>query len=77
MYELKKLNINHGVQITNLQNGKFMQAGIKEGFIITKIDGIAIRTVKDIMSALENKAGGVLIEGMYPNGIKAYYGFGL
>jgi hypothetical protein len=26
---------------------------------------------------LENKTGGVLIEGMYPNGMRAYYGFGL
>jgi hypothetical protein len=26
---------------------------------------------------VENKTGGVLIEGMYPNGMRAYYGFGL
>jgi hypothetical protein len=26
---------------------------------------------------LENKKGGVLIEGVYPNGMRAYYGFGL
>jgi len=26
---------------------------------------------------LQDKAGGVLIEGVYPNGVKAYYGFGL
>ncbi len=77
MYELKKLNINHGVQITNLQNGKLKQAGISQGFIVTHIDGTAIRTASDAKKALENKAGGVLIEGIYPNGMKAVYGFGL
>jgi hypothetical protein len=29
------------------------------------------------MDLLEEKEGGVLIEGVYPNGTKAYYGFGL
>jgi len=31
----------------------------------------------DIVSALKDKKGGVLIEGIYPNGVRAYYGFGL
>jgi serine protease Do len=77
MTELKKLNLNHGVQITNLQNGKLKQAGIGQGFIITNIDGTAIRTAGDAIQALENKAGGVLIEGVYPNGMRAVYGFGM
>lgn len=77
LYELKKLNLNHGVQITNLQNGKLKQAGISQSFIVTHIDGTAIRTAGDARKALENKAGGVLIEGIYPNGMKAVYGFGL
>lgn len=77
LYELKKLNLTHGVQITNLQNGKLKQAGIGQGFIVTHIDGTAIRTAGDARKALENKAGGVRIEGVYPNGMKAVYGFGL
>jgi serine protease Do len=76
-YELRSLKINHGVQITNLQNGKLRQAGIREGFIVTHIDGTTIRTASDALKALENKAGGVLIEGIYPNGMKAVYGFGM
>ena len=76
-YELKKYKLNHGVQIKNLQNGILKQAGIGEGFIVTHIDGTAIRTAADARKALESKTGSVLIEGIYPNGMKAVYGFGI
>jgi hypothetical protein len=33
--------------------------------------------VDDIEEILSHKSGGVLIEGVYPNGVRAYYGFGL
>jgi len=73
----RKLKTDNGVQITKLENGKLKNAGIKEGFIITKIDKKIIRSQDDIASALEHKKGGVLIEGIYPNGVKVYYGFGV
>ncbi len=74
--ELKKLGITNGVKITTLTAGKLRSAGIKEGFIITSIDNKTMKTTEDVTTAL-NKRGGVLIEGIYPNGLKAYYGFGL
>ena len=75
--DLAKYNITSGVKISKLQAGKLSNAGIKEGFIITSVDKKKISNIKDIQSMLENKTGGVLIEGMYPNGMRAYYGFGL
>jgi serine protease Do len=75
--ELAKLKIQTGVKISKLKEGKFANAGIKEGFIITSIDKKKIETTKDIQNLLEHKTGGVLIEGLYPNGMRAYYGFGL
>ena len=54
-----------------------MSAGIKEGFIITRVDKKLIHNYDDLLNALEDKKGGVLIEGVYPNGMKAYYGFGI
>ncbi|MEO8762568.1 MAG: PDZ domain-containing protein, partial [Bacteroidia bacterium] len=75
--DMKKLNIQNGVRIANMQNGKLFAAGIKEGFIITSIDKKAINTVDDINAVVKNKQGGILIEGVYPNGMHAYYGFGL
>jgi len=75
--DIKKLNIENGLRITKLTAGKLLSAGIKEGFIITNVDKKKISNLEDIKTALENKKGGVLIEGIYPNGMRAYYGFGM
>jgi Do/DeqQ family serine protease len=75
--ELKKLGITNGVKITSLAAGKLRAQGIQEGFIITSIDNQAIKTVEEVATKLKNKKGGVLIEGVYPNGMRAYFGFGL
>jgi len=75
--EMAKLKITNGVRISKLQNGKLAAAGIREGLIITTIDKKKINTIEDIESILKNKQGGLLIEGVYPNGMRAYYGFGL
>jgi serine protease Do len=75
--DLAKLKISSGVKIAKVEPGKLANAGIKEGFVITSIDKKKINSVKDVQANLENKTGGVLIEGIYPNGMRAYYGFGL
>jgi len=75
--EMDQLGIDHGVQISELNGGKFRSAGIREGFIIQSIDKKPISSANDIKLALDNKKGGVLIEGIYPNGMRAYYGFGM
>jgi S1-C subfamily serine protease len=76
--ELAKLKITNGVKIAGLSpNSKFTGAGIKEGFIITSINKHKIANAKEANTLLSETSGGVLIEGIYPNGTKAYYGFGL
>jgi serine protease Do len=75
--DMKKLGIENGLKIHKLSAGKLLSAGIKEGFIITNVDKKKINSVDDIRTALETKKGGVLIEGIYPNGMRAYYGFGM
>ena len=75
--EMKKLNIQNGLKITKLTAGKLLSAGLKVGFIITNVDKKKISSIDDIKTSLENKRGGVLIEGVYPNGMRAYYGFGM
>ena len=75
--QLAKLRINNGVKIKKLVAGKLLQVGIKEGFVITSIDKKKVSNTADITNLLENKTGTVLIEGFYPNGARAYYGFAL
>jgi S1-C subfamily serine protease len=57
--------------------GKLRSAGIKEGFIITKIDGISVSTTDEMNQILQNKRGGILVEGVYQDGTRAYYAFGI
>jgi serine protease Do len=74
--EKEKLKIQDGVKIGKVLEGKLKDAGVKAGFVITKIDKADIKTPKDIAKALEDKSGGILIEGIYPDGKKAYYAIG-
>ena len=46
---------------------------MREGFIITKIDEKEVSTVEDVTAILENKTGGVLIEGVYEDIPGEYY----
>jgi len=73
----QQLRIPNGVQVASVSKGLFREAGIRKGFIITKIDQTEINNVSDISRILNSKKGGILIEGIYPNGVRAYYGFGL
>lgn len=75
--ELHALKIQNGVKVKHIHGGKLRSIGIREGFIITKIDQQPMRTPEDIQNALQGKDGGVLIEGVYPNGLRAYYGLGV
>lgn len=71
--EKRKLGINYGLKVTKITSGKFKSAGIHEGFIITKINDQPINTVDDITEIISNSDRGVYVEGVYPNGLIAYY----
>ena len=73
----KDLRIDYGLRVLNLSAGKLRSAGVKEGFIITSIDKKPIKSIDDLSLAIKEKRGGILLEGVYPNGLRAYYGFGM
>lgn len=75
--DLKALKLEHGVRVNAVTGGKFRSSGIREGFIITRIDQERVSKPEDVQRILANKKGGVLVEGVYPNGQRAYYGLGL
>ncbi len=76
---LRELEIESGVRVRELHAGKLRaETDIREGFIITKIDGKTVRSPEDVINRLQNRKGGVLIEGRYPNSDRTfYYGMGL
>ena len=71
--DLKKLGINSGVRISDVGTGKFRSAGIRDGFIITQINNKPIISPEDLKSILEQAEGGIYVEGIYPDGLIAYY----
>lgn len=75
--DLKALKLESGVRVVAVTGGKFRSSGIREGFIITRIDQERVIKPEDVQRVLANKKGGVLVEGVYPNGQRAYYGLGL
>ncbi|MCS6980048.1 MAG: Do family serine endopeptidase [Flavobacteriales bacterium] len=66
-----------GLRVVSLSSGKLKAVGIKPGFLITKVNGKNVRTKNDLADILASSDGSVYIEGIYPNGEKAYYAFGL
>ncbi len=71
------IRIKGGVQVVSISDGKFKSAGIKNGFIITSVNRQNIYDINDLKMILKKLDGGIYIEGVYPNGISAYYAFGI
>ncbi|HRI28781.1 MAG TPA: serine protease, partial [Chitinophagales bacterium] len=64
-----------GVRVKALTKGKIAtETDIRQGFIITGVDGKPINSTEQLLDALEaKKGGGVLLEGVYPNTRGTYY----
>ncbi len=72
-----KYKIKNGVKIAKVNSGAFKNARVPQGFIITHIDKKPIYTLTEAQLILKNKSGGVLIEGMNPDGSEGVYGLKL
>lgn len=76
----KRLDIDGGVEVTKLYPGKLRMAGMREGFIITGVDGEKVESVRQLSSKLKTKKAGegVMLEGVYEGGRgKYFYAFGM
>ena len=75
--ERSKLNLNGGAKISNVRASQFKASGIEDGFIITRIDKSKVEKPQDVERLLKNVDDeGVLVEGVYPDGRRAYYPIG-
>ena len=74
--DLKRLRIRNGVKVIDINKGKFKDAGIKTGFIIRRINHRSVYDIEDVVLILNSINDDVFIEGIYPNGVAAYYAFG-
>ncbi len=74
---LKQFGVPNGLEISELNPGKLRLKGVREGFIITKVNQERVTSVADLKRIINKSNGGVLIEGFYLNGKVAYYAIGL
>ena len=74
---LRKLGLRAGVEVKELENGKFKDAGISKGLIITHINQTPVANVKEAVELMKNARRGFLVEGVYTNGKGYYYGVGV
>ena len=75
----KQLSISGGLQISGMTNGKFKEAGIKDGFIILEVNGQRINSQDDLEKVYNATTKSsdqdhvLFITGIYPTGKKMYY----
>lgn len=75
--EKAKYKVAGGVMVDEVTSGKWKDVGMKQAFVITKIDKKEIQNIEDFSNYLNTVRGeGILLEGVYPNGERAYYGIG-
>ncbi len=72
------LGIDGGAQISGIKGSNFKETGMADGFIITRIDKNVVRKPADVQAYLDQAKdnSGALVEGVYPDGRKAYYPIG-
>ncbi len=75
----KQLGISSGVKVTGISTGKFKEQGIKDGFVITEINGRAVNSTDEVEAIYnqlmkeDTKDKVMFISGLYPTTGKKYY----
>jgi len=72
----KTYNVNGGLKVIEVKKGIMNRAGINTGFVITKINGMAVNSKESLDSAVDNsKHGKTSVEGIYENGMRMSFEF--
>ena len=73
---LEELGLSGGALLVELGAGKWKDAGLQEGFVVTAIDKDPVSSAQQLADLMEQKQGGILIEGYERDGSKTFYGYG-
>jgi Do/DeqQ family serine protease len=76
--EMAQLRIQGGAKVAELGAGKLRESGMQEGFVITKINGQAVKSVEDFINKYKQIQPGddVYLRGKYLDSTgEHYYGF--
>ncbi|HBC78818.1 MAG TPA: deoxyribonuclease HsdR [Bacteroidales bacterium] len=71
----KKFNVDSGVKVTEVNDGKFKELGLRKGYIILSINGKKVKTASEVRQATDNESELKSIEGIQSNGTFFSYSF--
>lgn len=75
--ELQQFGLDFAIRVESIKSGKLESANVPVGFIITKFNNKKLKSMEEFKGEIENYKGGVYLEGLLPNGEKAYFAFGI
>lgn len=73
--EKDQFNIDYGIKLTGIRNGKVRNMGFQEGSIITRFNGKGYDNPEALEKALNEARGSISIEGISPQGSRFNYNF--
>jgi C-terminal processing protease CtpA/Prc len=74
---LSRYKIEGGVKVVSVKGGKLARTGVEEGFIITKVNGKPVKSLKEFRDTMSGKTNSMVqFEGLYPDAPYDLYTFG-
>jgi serine protease Do len=70
-----KFDVDYGVKVTELNDGKFKDLGLRKGYIILSINGKKVRNASEARQATNNERELKSIEGIQSNGTQFSFSF--
>ena len=71
----ERFDIDYGVKVSEINEGKFEDLGIRKGYIILSINGRKVKTAAEVRQATDNESQLNAIEGIQSNGTRFSYSF--
>lgn len=71
----EKFNIDYGVKVAEIGDGKLKDLGVRKGYIILSINGRKVKSASEVRSATDNESNLKSIEGIQSDGTFFSYSF--
>ena len=73
---LARLGLKKGVEVVSVGEGKMLNAGASEGFIILYVNDTAVSSAEQVVEIARKAKRGIYIEGVTASGKASYFAFG-
>ncbi len=74
--EMNSMDLDYGVRVKEVNDGKFKDIGMTRGYIILSVNGKKVKTPADIKEFTNNEKTLKSISGIQPDGTILNYQFG-